>query len=126
LSRGTPELSLSLRRCGWLLRWWLVLALVWAPALGLMHRHLHASGPGNPVQVTATAEAAGLGRLFAHQGGASDCPLFDQLCAADGLVSLPALALPVALPVFTFQVTLGDAPVRRVARYDARGPPAVH
>ncbi len=129
---------------------WLLLALLWAPTLGLLHRHVHvpheaahAAHAGVQAAPSASAWAAapggaenpgpaqtagllhdGIASLFASHGEAADCLLYDQCSVADALVSAP-LALPAALPVFLLHFFQGAALARWVALYDARGPPPV-
>jgi len=126
---------------------WLLLALLWAPTLGLLHRHVHVphgTGPATaevaqaghrfaapPVdaspQIRAGSGAAlhpWIASLFAGHGQAADCLLYDQCNVADTLVSAPLL-LPAALPVFLLHLFQGEAHARWVALYNARGPPPV-
>lgn len=126
---------------------WLLLALLWAPTLGLLHRHVHVPHGASPAAVEVAhaghgfaaplAEATPPGHaahgaalhhwiasLFAGHGQAADCLLYDQCNVADALVSV-ALTPPAAVPVFLLHIAPGTLVVRWVARYNARGPPPV-
>lgn len=126
---------------------WLLLALLWAPTLGLLHRHVHVvhgTGPAtaevaqaghgyvaSPVDASPQIRAAPLeatlpwiSGLFAGHGEAAECLLYDQCNVADTLVCAPLL-LPAALPVFLLHLFQGEAHARWVALYNARGPPPV-
>jgi hypothetical protein len=119
----------------------LVLALGLASTLGLMHRTLHTHGPEPGVMAVAVAAVAttdhaadaaephGLAHvlklLFAgHSDGDLQCRLYDQLAHGSALPSLPLLWLPVVLPTAVFDFMQGQALVRWVLLFDARGPPA--
>lgn len=130
---------------------WLLLALLWAPSLGLLHRHVHVPHGGAAVGfdtvhasphagpeagasqaggITFTQALPGttlhgwIASLFAGHGQAADCLLYDQCNVADVLVGTP-LALPIVPPSFVLQRAAGEALVRWAALYDARGPPPV-
>ena len=122
---------LAARPRAWLA--WLLVALVLAPALGLVHGVVHTHrehAPHGPVQTTRAAQAD------AHQAaswieqllpahGNGDCRLYDQLAHADMAPGL-AVLLP-AVPVARLAVPAPATPdwVRPVARCRAREPPAV-
>jgi hypothetical protein len=119
---------------------WLLLALLWAPSLGLLHRHVHvhaaphaaeaahhaghAQAPGGAPGQPAAALHGWIASLFAGHGQAADCLLYDQCNVGDALVGAP-LALPAAPPFFVLQRAAGEALARWAALYDARGPPPV-
>lgn len=105
--------------------WLLVLALLWAPTLGALHRQLHAHSPSG---VSAVTEAVPqlhrlLGDLFGHHSDSPNCPLFDQCASGDALVGVLALALSLAPPLYWAVPTLLAQPANPPAFYDARGPP---
>lgn len=126
---------------------WLLLALLWAPTLGQLHRHVHVrqgpalqrvaftearlvdAGAQAVASQSVNAESGGalphwIGALFSSHGQAGDCLLFDQCNVADAPASaLPAL--PAPLPVFLLQIFVGEVRAYWVARYDVRGPPPV-
>jgi len=116
-----------------LLLWWLVLALLVAPALGHMHRIVH--GPQAQTQTSQArvhaphaqpqAQAHGVADLFAVHGDDSSCRLFDQLTHSDALPAMPVLALPLLLVPFLFRRLERDIVAREAALFDARGPPAL-
>lgn len=100
--------------------WWLVLALVLAPALGRIHLVVHL-----PVELgvqSATAQEHGLGALFAGHSSA-DCRLFDQLThGGSPATEWPALALapvPACPPAPAAQPLLP----RAALPFQARAPP---
>ena len=112
---------------------WLLIALVMAPALGLVHGLVH-THPGRtlhgaPVQLAQDAHqgaahdaGAWIKRLLpAHGDG--DCRLYDQLAHGD---MAPGLAVLVpAAPAVLLSVLAPAVPdwVRHVARCRAREPP---
>lgn len=119
-------------RRGWL--WLLAWALVLAPLLGQMHRVVH--GPqaafelGAPLTTVVAAQAHegdhdGFAPLFSGHGSDADCRLFDQLGHSDALPGVPALMLPLAVPLFYLEFFEGEALARWTALFDARGPPFV-
>ncbi len=117
-------------RRGWL--WLLAWALVLAPALGQMHRGVHgpqaALAMAAPTAVAAQAHEGGhdgFAELFSSHGSDADCRLFDQLGHSDALPGVPALALPLAAPLFFLDFFEGEALARWRALFDARGPPSV-
>lgn len=102
----------------------LVLAVLWAPTLGALHRQLHAHlRPEVATQSAPNPLHAALSTLFGHRGDSADCQLFDQCASGDALVSVPVLALPLAPPLHLAVLVALEAPVRIPAFYDARGPP---
>jgi hypothetical protein len=128
-----PASAAILRRVGLV---WLVLALVWAPALGLMHRQVHGTAglaqiraaglPAAATSTTSTALADGLASLFIGHGSLADCQLYDQCSTADTLPGVPALALAPVLPALVLPVVAGRVPPGRAVPYHARGPPVFH
>ena len=120
-----------------LLLWWLVLALLVAPALGHMHRIVHGPQAQTQTQTQTSqarvhaphaqpqAQAHGVADLFAVHGDDSSCRLFDQLTHSDALPAMPVLALPLLLVPFLFRRLERDIVAREAALFDARGPPAL-
>ena len=114
---------------------WLMLALVLSPALGLVHKVVHASGLPTPAAVHVIANLAQadapsaeppqdlLHSLFgAHTK--SECVLLDQIGQGHALLAqaLPAVQpLPAAIPVVDVSV---EPPGQHAAPFRARGPPA--
>jgi len=102
----------------------LVLAVLWAPTLGALHRQLHAHlRPEAAARSVASPLHATLSALFGHRGDSSDCQLFDQCASGDALVSVPVLALPLAPPLYFAVLVSLAAHAHIPAFYDARGPP---
>ncbi|HSV68562.1 MAG TPA: hypothetical protein VLI72_00510 [Methylibium sp.] len=96
----------------------LVLALLWAQAIGLAHRAVHALGVPH-VAVATVADALG------HAPQSPECRLFDQLAAGDMLVAAPALvaAAPAAAAA---SLPLPTCHAGRVClAYAARAPPFI-
>jgi hypothetical protein len=120
-------------RRAWL--WFLLAAIVAAPALGHMHRIVHgpqaALGHGQALQISqAGAGDCSHGHswvegLFSAHDDDSGCRLFDQLSQSDALAALPALALPLFLAPFLLRRLDRDFVARRAALFEARGPPAL-
>lgn len=115
------------------LLWWLVLAMLLAPALGRIHQVLHPPAwnqtqwqPGVAVQGDAGAGRAVPWLLALFSGhGHGDCQLHDQLNA---WASPPAAgpSLPAALPQQPpRQVEGRTASAGSAAFFDPRAPPAV-
>jgi hypothetical protein len=103
---------------------WLLLGLVLAPSLGLAHRAMHGGGVAHAV-VHAHVHASGGSELTAGpwQGVEHDCRLYDQHAHGDVASGPELLVLP---PVATgVPVCLQGASValRRLALFNARGPP---
>ncbi len=112
----------------------LVLALLWAPTLGLMHRQVHvAHGPAGTVaeagrtlaQAASAVPAGWLGNLFASHSGTADCQLFDHCHVADTLPVAPTLVPAVAPSFLSLIFAAGQVLAREAALYDARAPPPV-
>ncbi len=124
----------------------LALALVIAPALGQIHKVLHAGG-GSAVliqigqieqgkqtlelgQASAQSQdehphASGIADLFGTHAADSDCRLYDSLAHNYIDCAIAALALPMALPpapLLALYEALAVA--RRTALFEARGPPS--
>ena len=117
--------------------------LVFASALGLMHRTLHmhaggghaavveAHGPGDgPVaeaqgeQPFAHAAHHGLAALFDdHEDGSALCLILDQLQHDAATPTIVLLMLPTLPPAAVLAFMQGEALRRWVALFDARGPP---
>jgi len=65
-----------------------------------------------------------LATLFGqHSAGGAECRLYDQLAHGAAAPCVPLVVLPMVLPQATFDYFLGEALVRWVALFDARGPP---
>lgn len=110
--------------------WWLLLAILAAPALGHMHRIVHGPQTHTPdalvqVQHGQHGHAHGVADLFAVHEDDSTCRLFDQLTHTDALPALPVLALPLLLVPFLFRRLAREVAAREAALFDARGPPAL-
>lgn len=115
------------------LAWLLAGALLFAQALGLAHRVLHAEtqGHANRHEVHAFADAVTQvsghdgATLFGHDEGAPDCRLFDHMAAGD------ALAGAVDLAAFDAPTDRGEGrptwPARAAdeAVFSARAPPPI-
>jgi hypothetical protein len=122
------------RACGTAFVVLLAMALWLASTLGLVHRVVHAPTGWSPAggavvvvvgKASGALEAAGPTALFGdHQGGSGDCRLYDQLAAGAAAPSVPFVMLPVVLPTARFHYFLGEALLRWVVLFDARGPPA--
>lgn len=104
----------------------LVLALLWAQALGLAHRVLHAgTAPATAVEMPRAADTGPLAHLLGGKVGDADCRLYDQLAHGDAvplplapmLPAVPPLALAVVEPAFVF--------LSFCAPFAARAPPAI-
>lgn len=105
---------------------WGVVALVFAQALGLAHRTLHAPALDSPVASAAAAphgDDHGHGLFDGHAAGDAECRLLDQAGHADGLL-LAAPALPPHGPApAPAAVPVRSAAPAFVAAYAARAPP---
>ncbi|WP_295373899.1 hypothetical protein [Pseudacidovorax intermedius] len=117
--------------------------LVFASALGLMHRTLHMHAGGGHVAVAhahgaghgavagasgtpSLAHAAhhGLAALFDdHDDGSALCLILDQLQHDAAMPTLVLPVLPTLPPAAVFAFMQGEALRRWVALFDARGPP---
>ena len=106
--------------------WWLVWALVVAPALGRMHEVLHA--PALPHAHVASTHSHADKHVHDAFGAHSqlECLVFDQLGHGSNhtpAIALIAYALPNAVPVWISDATaLPQAP----AAFEARAPPRVN
>ena len=114
---------------------YLALALLMVPLMGLMHGIVHDSSHGLPTAgVKATAQRHAHGHqdehkgwsdaLFASHETAADCLVFDQLCHADAVHFMPPAALPITLSSLVLVTLAGDFIARWAALYQARGPPS--
>ena len=116
--------------------------MVLAQGLGQLHRLAHGPLPGAAVaEAPADAHAphrhgdarvavlspngGWLQALFAADGHAAACVLYDQLAHADGLPSLPVLGLPPAWVAAVPPWHGVWALAAQAAGYLARGPPAL-
>jgi hypothetical protein len=108
----------------------LVLALLFAQALGFVHRSVHGIAPADAAASSgALAQSAppnaqhdGWTHLFAHDDGGAECRLFDAVgydALQPGLLALPAAIPPAAV----LAVLAGESLARWAAMFDARGPP---
>lgn len=108
---------------------WLLLALLWAPTLGQLHRVVHVLQAGH-APVRADEAHAGdreglLDALLGDHETESRCRLFDQSAGTDALAAVPFVALP-AVPLFVaILCSPGVLAARRIALCEARGPPPV-
>lgn len=114
------------------LAWLLAGALLFAQALGMAHRVLHAESMGHAhrheVHALAHAGTHGTGvdgaTLFGHDEGTPDCRLFDHVASGD--------LLPGGIDLATFDAPPGRSdgrpswPVRATAEtvFSARAPPS--
>jgi hypothetical protein len=114
---------------------YLALALLMVPLMGLMHGIVHDFSHGLPTAVVkASAQPYSHGHqdehkgwsdgLFASHETAADCLVFDQLCHADAVYFMPPAALPLMLSSLVLVTLAGDFIARRAALYQARGPPS--
>lgn len=96
----------------------LAFALLWAQALGLAHRVLHA--PGVPL---AIASAAGHDDGLRHAPQSAECRLYDHLAAGDAV----AVATPVDVVASLPAAAQAEPPARQAGSsppgYRARAPP---
>lgn len=112
----------------------LVLALVFSGTLGQLHRMVHAPGltlaqgaahshsdSRNGAQEHAPA-AGWLAGLFGIHNDV-ECQLYDQLSGDPALLALPLLLAHQPLPAAQLPTQAGDFIARRVAFFQARGPP---
>ena len=104
---------------------WLLLALVLAPALGLVHRIVHRGALSPHVYASAKAAVADESLLahLMHGHSAGDCRLYDQHTHGDAASSMAMLALPVVHPAVPVCHQAEQAMLRWVTLFDARGPP---
>lgn len=103
----------------------LLVALLWAQALGLAHRTTHGLVSA-PHAATATQAAHGSEGPFGHdESQAAECRLFDQLALGEPLAASGGTlaAAPFSERATDFVVRFGaaDSP----AAYLARAPPAI-
>ncbi len=124
---------------------WLVLAVLWAQALGQWHGVAHAlHGPDNGAPLawaaqgqnlpadavtvgaeSAAAPATWLDHLLGTHRDAGECRLYDQLSHGDAAPTVVMLALPAAVPLAHIALLNCLAVARRAVLFQARGPPAV-
>ena len=134
-----PERVMILAWRRGLLPWVVLLSLVAAQALGLMHQVVHAPSAGGMPAAAAAATAAPatapadraaahghaeswIEALFAGHGDDSTCRLFDPL-QPEASWAVTALALPLVLASGFSGLPAAPCFSRRVAPYQARGPP---
>lgn len=109
----------------------LALALVLAQSIGLIHGIAHAPLL-TQTQIQQTEQVGDapdtfVERLFGDhhdQNGNATCHLFDQSNHLDGLCNVPSVALPTLLATFTVVAFAGLFTARRLAPFQARGPPS--
>jgi hypothetical protein len=105
--------------------WWLVLALVIAPALGRMHLVLHGAGSLQTLAGNAGPHAHGVvGNLFAGHTPA-ECQLLDQLNHGGAATAEPARALAAPVPACPAAPHAQPPLPRALAAFQARAPPVV-
>lgn len=108
----------------------LLAAFVLAQALGWIHRGLHGDGPSPspspaavaPHEVPGAAKPGWFDALFGSHADASDCRLFDVI-ASPALASAHLVVLPAVLPPGPLAAGHAGFVARRIALFDARGPP---
>lgn len=102
-----------------------VVALLFAQALGLLHGIVHAPFAGGQAQVASASEDRGVvADVFSHEAGEPTCRLFDALTGGGAVPTeaAPAAACPAALERPLAQQAPHAAPY---ARFHARGPPVL-
>lgn len=97
----------------------LVLALLMGPWLGALHRIVHA--PGADAQVHA---ADGFKDVFGPHHRAADCLAYDQLSHGDALIAQALILAPHTCPAAPAWAGTAWAPLRPLAAFRARAPPA--
>ena len=103
---------------------YLALALLMVPLLGLMHGIVHDHDHADASLSQRSSQPGWSKALFADHESAADCLVFDQLCHADALHFLPLPALPTTLTSVVLVTLAGDFIARWAALYQARGPPS--
>lgn len=102
----------------------LTLALWFASTLGLVHGVLHVPGVPQARSVEVGNKLSFV--LFTdHHDGDAQCRLYDQLSHGPAAIGVPMIALPLVLPTATLEFLRGEALVRWVALFQARGPPCI-
>lgn len=112
------------------------LLLVAVQTLGLLHSVVHAPGSQTaqlldvgtaPVATGVTdvkdARGGSLLHLFSGHQNSADCRLYDVLSQGDLATSTPVMLVPLALPVALSWAPVHTVCARRIAFFDARGPP---
>lgn len=107
----------------------LVLALLWAQAMGLWHGTVHPFAGHSPSVQNVSASANEttkippiFGFLSAHEEGV-DCQLFDQLTHGDALTPLLQIALVLVPAVAHLRASHADFVRRWHTQHQARAPP---
>lgn len=115
---------------------WLLLALVLAPALGLVHGVLHGSAGHAPIPHSHATSGMEDNKQSASQGveglveqllpahESADCRLYDQQAHGDTAPGMLMLVLPYVPIGFIVRDQAGQGMARFVALFDARGPPS--
>lgn len=98
----------------------LILALLWAQALGLWHGTVHLRVSASASEKISIPSVFGL--LSTHQEGV-DCQLFDQLAHGDALTPLLHIALALVPTVERLRASHADFLQRWHTQYQARAPP---
>jgi hypothetical protein len=95
-------------------------ALVLAQALGLVHSVRHGGALGGAAVLSASDDGT---PSFGHEGGGTECRLYDQFAHAD--LALPTPSEGLGLPTPDTWVAAPDTPVLAAGRWhaQARGPP---
>jgi len=126
------NLRLTIRQ---VMGFYLALALLMVPLMGLMHGIVHDVSHGLPTsgvkasthrhdQSRPDADKGWSAALFASHETAADCLVFDQLCHADAVHFLPLPAVLTSLSSLALVTLAGDFIARWAALYQARGPPS--
>jgi hypothetical protein len=104
----------------------LAFALWGAATMGLLHRTLPGAPAKPPLAAAASGHAGaghGVASLFGFHTDA-ECRLYDQLSHGAAAPCPPLVFLPVLLPAASFVWLEGEVFARRIALFDARGPPS--
>ena len=103
---------------------WLAWALVFAPALGLVHQVVHGDLPAVGLHAQEREGGGALAALFAgHHAG--DCRMLDQHTHGGPAVFTPTLDLPPWPSALPCMQPGRVAPARWLGFFDARAPPRV-
>lgn len=100
----------------------LALALLWAQALGLLHRLQHAPSTAE-VAAVALADGTSDGGLYGHERKSESCKLYDQLALGDGVVAVAVTVAAVPAAEAPARGAPSAAPGTHRHDYRARAPP---
>lgn len=100
----------------------LALALLWAQALGLLHRLQHAP-PSAEVAAVAMVDGTSDAGLYGHERKSESCKLYDQLALGDGAVAVVATVAAVPTADAPARGAPSAAPGSQRHVYRARAPP---